>query len=186
MKKIFIGGSRNISRLNEQIKERLLNIINNNYFVLIGDANGADRVVQQFLNDIKYENVLVHCSGVTCRNNVGNWETEKVEVSSKLNGIKYYMAKDKKMAEEAEYGFMLWDGKSAGTLNNILNLLKENKKTLVYYSPLKQFFIISSLEDINSLISKCDQSFIDKIKKKINLNKSILEISGRQQLQMGF
>ena len=186
MKKIFIGGSRNISRLNEQIKKCLLNIVNSNYFVLIGDANGADKSVQQFLTDINYKNVLIHCSGTTCRNNVGNWDIEKIEVSSKLNGIKYYMVKDKKMAEEAEYGFMLWDGKSAGTLNNILNLLKGNKRTLVYYSPLKEFFTISSLEDIDSLISKCDQSFIDKIKKKINMNKSILEIRASQQLQMSF
>jgi hypothetical protein len=36
------------------------------------------------------------------------------------------------MARDAKYGLMLWDGKSKGTLNNILNLIAAEKRTLVY------------------------------------------------------
>lgn len=186
MKKIFIGGSRNINCLNEKLRKCLLDITNNNYLVLIGDADGADKAVQQFLSEIKYKDVKIYCSGENCRNNLGNWSIENVKVPANLKGIKYYMEKDKKMAKKAESGFMLWDGKSAGTLNNILELLKENKKTLVYYSPDNQFFTITGIEDVNNLVNKCDKFFIDRIKKKISMNKAILEIRSKQQLQLSF
>jgi hypothetical protein len=35
------------------------------------------------------------------------------------------------MAIEADYGFVLWDGKSPGSLNNIIELLNKNKKAPV-------------------------------------------------------
>jgi hypothetical protein len=55
------------------------------------------------------------------------------------------MAKDAKMAEDSDYGFMLWDGKSSGTLNNVLNLLSRQKRTLLYFSPTKEFVTIAKL-----------------------------------------
>jgi hypothetical protein len=39
------------------------------------------------------------------------------------------------MAQDAQCGVMLWDGKSKGTLNNIQELLSAGKKTLVYFAP---------------------------------------------------
>jgi hypothetical protein len=41
------------------------------------------------------------------------------------------MAKDLHMAREADYGFMIWDGQSSGTLSNILELLEMGNKVLV-------------------------------------------------------
>ena len=35
------------------------------------------------------------------------------------------------MAEDADYGLMVWDGESKGTLNNILLMKKLNKKFFV-------------------------------------------------------
>jgi hypothetical protein len=43
MKKVFVGGSRKISRLNEQVRKRLDQIIEKQLQVLLGDANGADK-----------------------------------------------------------------------------------------------------------------------------------------------
>lgn len=34
------------------------------------------------------------------------------------------------MAKAADYGFMIWNGKSKGTLNNIINLVQYNKNVL--------------------------------------------------------
>jgi hypothetical protein len=54
---------------------------------------------------------------------------------SRFNGnFFYHTAKDLAMAESADCGFMLWDGLSKGTLNNILNLLERGKKSVVYFS----------------------------------------------------
>ena len=47
--KVFIGGSRKISRLNQEIKVRIDNLIKNNSIILIGDANGVDKSIQAYL-----------------------------------------------------------------------------------------------------------------------------------------
>ncbi len=170
MIKVFIGGSRHIRQLNKMIKDRLNNIINNKYQVLLGDANGADKAVQRFLHEVQYNNVFVYCSGNNCRNNLGKWEVINVPVPANLRGNRFYMVKDASMAKVADYGFLLWDGKSPGTLNNIFNLLLNKKKALVYYSPEKRFYTISKLSDIEKLLTKCAPSEVLEFEKKINLS----------------
>jgi hypothetical protein len=59
------------------------------------------------------------------------------------------------MAEVADYGFMLWNGKSKGTLNNIINLVNNNKKTLLYFVPENQFYCIYRISDFDKIIDKC-------------------------------
>jgi len=68
---IFIGGSRKITRLAQPILERLDNIMKSNFTVLVGDASGVDVQVQNYLFSKKYQNVIVFCTGTSCRNNVG-------------------------------------------------------------------------------------------------------------------
>ena len=46
MTKVFIGGSRAITRLHPEVAKRLRNIIDGKLMVLVGDANGADKAVQ--------------------------------------------------------------------------------------------------------------------------------------------
>ena len=38
------------------------------------------------------------------------------------------------MSEEASFGLMIWDGESAGTLMNVLRLLKQNKSVADFRS----------------------------------------------------
>lgn len=184
MTKIFIGGSRRISKFNEAIRERLSNIIAKSYWVLVGDANGVDKAVQKYLSDKKYTNVVIYCSGSLCRNNVGNWRTINVEVDPQVRGRSFYMEKDLKMSEDGDYGFMLWDGKSAGTINNILNLLQRNKVSLVYFSPQKKQFSIKDINSLEQLLKQCDDSVIQKIDKKISLKNKLSEIKKPRHEQM--
>ncbi|WP_231388734.1 hypothetical protein [Neisseria meningitidis] len=149
MRTIFFSGSRSISRLNPQIRERINNILSNNFDIVIGDANGADKAIQKFLQEQDYANVHIYFSGKIYRNNVGNWQF--VQVDSKGTGRVFYTAKDKKMAEIADYGFILWDGKSIGSLNNIAELLQLNKPSLVYHSQTKEFFKIKSSADLENI-----------------------------------
>ena len=81
----------------------------------VGDANGADKAIQRYLADRSYPNALVHCMKDHCRNTVGNWPTREVAAPRGARGFDYYSLKDRAMAETAEYGLMLWDGKSKGT-----------------------------------------------------------------------
>lgn len=45
MVKVFIGGSRVITRLPSSVAARIGNIIDGNFMILVGDASGADRCV---------------------------------------------------------------------------------------------------------------------------------------------
>lgn len=173
MTKIFISGSITISKIDEQIKTRLYNIIRQNHIVLIGDANGADKAVQSYLAEKKYSKVNIYCSGQICRNNLGNWQVVNVAVPSNVRGREFYMVKDKQMAIDSNYGFMLWDGKSAGTLNNLLNLITNNKTGLIYLFFKKSFNTIKDIASFEDFINQCNQNDIDNINKKISFRQKL-------------
>lgn len=94
MRTIFFSGSRSISRLNPQIRERINNILSNNFDIVIGDANGADKAIQKFLQEQDYANVHIYFSGKIYRNNVGNWQF--VQVDSKGTGRVFIQQKIRK------------------------------------------------------------------------------------------
>jgi len=181
MKTVFLSGSRQLSRLNDAIKARINNMIEKDFRILVGDANGSDKAMQKFLSDVSYSNVIVYCAGETCRNNIGSWNIMQVSVDPKFKGRDFYTAKDKEMASKADYGFVLWDGKSAGAINNIFELLKYNKQVVVYFSPEKEFHTISHLNDAKALLKKCDPATVDSISKKIRLHSSIADIQNAAQ-----
>lgn len=172
MTTVFLSGSRKISRLNEQIRQRIKNITDQEFLIIMGDANGADKALQKHLADIDYHHVLLFCSGQVCRNNVGNWNVKHVAVDSKLKGREFYTQKDKAMAVEADYGLILWDGKSLGSISNLIELLKQKKPVVVYFAPDKQFYSLTHLDDIRKLLSNCDDTVVKTISNLINLNYS--------------
>jgi hypothetical protein len=170
MNKVFIGGSIRLLRLNDDIKQRLNNIVQKGYSVLIGDANGVDKAVQQYLFDKNYRNVFVYCVGEKCRNNVGHWKTKWVKEHSKVKDFHYYTIKDLEMVKDTDYGFMIWDTKSKGTLNNIVNLLRENKTVIVYVSKDKIFYTLHALSDLEKLLAKCDKNSLESLERKLQLS----------------
>jgi len=152
---VFIAGPRAVSRLDSAILERLRSICDKNYAVLVGDANGIDKAVQKFFAEAEYTNVSVFVSGNTVRNNIGNWKVENVEVNKKLKGFDFYAQKDLAMAKQADYGFMIWNGESKGTLNNIINLVDDGKKVLVYFMSEKRFVSVGGKEEFEELLLDC-------------------------------
>jgi hypothetical protein len=152
MTSVFVAGSRAVSRLNPQIRERIDNIMKQNFTVLVGDANGADKAVQQHLAQYGYRQVLVYCMEA-CRNNVGEWPTRPHTAKSDSKRDRhYYGIKDLSMAEDATCGFMLWDGESKGTLTNVINLLGARKNVLLYLAPKRLFFKLLALEDLHQAL----------------------------------
>ncbi len=184
MTTIFISGSRNISCLNDMIRERLHNVISQGFQVVVGDANGADKAIQKYLFDMRYKSVKVFCSGNKFRNNLGNWPVEYIPVSSNLKGRDFYTVKDKAMALQADYGFVLWDGKSSGSFNNIMELLRSEKKALVYFSPMKKFFTVSNLSQAERLLDKCDNASVQEIRRKTKFASTVKEITKLAQISL--
>ncbi len=128
MTTVFLSGSRKISRINDAIRQRINNIVEKDFAIIIGDANGADKAMQAYLASIDYPHVTVFCVGSHCRNNVGDWKSEMISASSNVTGREFYALKDKEMAHRADFGLVLWDGKSSGSIANVLEMLKFGKK----------------------------------------------------------
>jgi hypothetical protein len=170
MNKVFIGGSIRLSRLSDEVRQRIDNIVQKGYSVLVGDANGVDKAVQQYLFNKNYRNVFVYCVGEKCRNNVGQWKTKCVKEPSKIKDFHYYTIKDLEMVKDTDYGFMIWDTKSKGTLNNIVNLLRENKTVIVYISKDKKVYTLHALGDLEKLLSKCNKNSLESLEKKLQLS----------------
>lgn len=152
MKKVFISGSRKLLFLEEPIKRRLNNIISNGFSVIVGDANGIDKSVQSYLNEKGYRNVEVFCMDIGCRNNIGNWHKRIISAPGVLRfSFDYYSTKDKAMASEADYGLMIWDGNSRGTIRNLIDLVKKNLPSIVYVDSEKKTYEVRSFEDFKNL-----------------------------------
>jgi len=76
-----------------------------------------------------------------------------------------------KMSQEAAYGLVMWDGKSIGSLNNILNLLKQKKKALVYFSPSKEFHSIESRRDLAALLADGGADALEDLERQLRIKK---------------
>ncbi len=155
--KIFIAGARNIVSLDESVKARLMSIYNNKHSVIVGDCYGVDAAVQKFFAELHYRDVAVFASNGRARNNIGHWSVEYVRADGSLKGFDFYKQKDKAMADGADYGFMIWDGCSRGTLNNMVNLVEQNKKVLVYTTIFNKMFVIKNMSQLDYLVGICPQ-----------------------------
>jgi hypothetical protein len=129
---VFISGSMSISKLPEEATVKLDNIIEKEINVLIGDANGVDLQVQKYLQEKNYSNVTIYYNGNKIRNNIGHWKTKFIDAKFTMRHL-FYAEKDKAMVKDTDYGLMIWDGKSKGTLNNIKNMHAAQKKFYVIW-----------------------------------------------------
>jgi len=179
MLKVFIGGSQNIRELPASVEARIDNIVEGDFTVLVGDARGVDMRVQKYLAEKAYSKVHVFCTGV-CRNNAGGWKTIVITANAGERGFDFYALKDREMARVSDYGFMAWDGKSKGTLNNVLNLLSEDKSTLVFFSPEESFHTIRNAEDLSALLAKCGKRALAIFEEKLGLSKRLGRYRGTQ------
>ena len=169
--KIFIAGPRAIKSLDKNIINKIDNICRKNYEIVVGDADGIDSSVQEYLNQRKYKNVKLYASNGMARNNYGNWRVENVKVDSNIKGFDFYAQKDLKMVKDADIGFMIWNGESKGTFNNMINLLNMKKEVILYYIIDKKFYKISNENELSKFLSanvKLDNKLLkvlDNVKK---------------------
>lgn len=172
MRKIFIAGSRRLSRLSADVKCRIDTMVEKGFTILVGDANGADKAVQRYLTEKGYRNVIIHCMAGNCRNNIANWPTREVAPPPGARGFAYYAAKDQAMVDAAEYGLMIWDGESKGTLNSVINMIRDCKPVVVYLAPRSAFQSLRSIEDLADLLSKCDPATVQRFERELSIERA--------------
>lgn len=180
MQKVFISGSISIDRLDQSVISRLENIVNGGMQVVVGDANGIDSSIQKFFSKESFGSVVVYCSGSVPRNNIGQWPIKTVETSAKSGTREFYTAKDKAMASECNYGFMIWDTKSTGTLGNAIELVKQGKQSLVYINKERKFISVKTPSDIKVLISNMSEKSLEKAEKKLKIKKFLNSLEFQQ------
>jgi len=184
---VFLSGSRELGRLNDCIRGRIDNMLAKGLRVLVGDANGADKALQSYLAEQQYPAVTVFCAQGRCRNNVGGWEERAVPVPKGLTGRDFYTVKDLAMAEEADYGLVLWNGKSVGSINNVLAMLERGKTVVVYVSPRQAFAKVKHATDLEALLDECDPEDREEIRRKTTLGKKLrgCEDTGQAAMEFG-
>lgn len=166
MNTIFVGGSRRVSRLPGPARERIKNIVSKGDRVIVGDAAGADKAVQKMLHDAGYDKVTVFCSGENPRNNLGAWPVERIAVGGSVKGFQFFAEKDREMARRGDFGLMIWDGQSVGTLLNVLRLIRADKKAVLIDAMAQKVLPIKSVADWLCLIKALDQAVVDELRAK--------------------
>ncbi len=163
-KKVFIAGSRRLARLSTDVKRRINNIVDRRLTVIVGDANGVDKAVQKYLDSRHYRNVIVFCMEGGCRNNVGDWPTRSIAAADpSRHDFAYYSTKDREMVREADYGLMLWDAQSRGTLRSVVDLVRYGKPVIVYIAPAKSFWTLRQSDDLAEMLSHVDPAALQRI-----------------------
>jgi hypothetical protein len=175
---VFVAGSRQISRLPAEVKTRLDTMVEKGFQILVGDANGADKAVQSYLAEKGYPHVLVHCMERHCRNNVGHWPTREVIAPRGARGFDFYSVKDRVMADAAQYGLMLWDGKSKGTINNVVNLSRDGKPVVVYIASKKQFITVKAFDDLRGVLAQGETESVERVVSALHLEDLQHRIAG--------
>jgi hypothetical protein len=149
--KVFISGSISLKKLEEIEISYLDAIIEGKRTILIGDANGMDKAVQQYLVKQNYPSVFVYFSGEKVRNNVGNWQTKHIPNPENLTGRDCYQLKDKEMADDCDSALMFWDGKSKGTQHN-MDYLEKLGKYYLFLDRTGKGLGVGNINKMNAMI----------------------------------
>jgi hypothetical protein len=179
MTKVFVSGSIQIKRLDKNVIFRLTHIIESGYEVIVGDADGVDTSIQEFFLSHDYPKVTVYCTGDQPRNNVGRWTVKNIKSDAAPRTRAFFTAKDLAMAEDCDFGLMIWNTKSTGTLSNIINLLNLEKKSRVYVNKEKLFVRVTDVNDLERLVIYMSEISLKKADLKISLINEIEAIKNK-------
>lgn len=181
MTTVFIAGSITIKKLDPVAQVRLVNIVELGHQVIVGDADGADTAIQQFLHESGARHVTVYCVGGQPRNNLGGWPVNNVTTYHKPGSRAYFTAKDIEMAKDADVGLMIWDTKSTGTLSNVIELLNRKRNSTVFINKEKVFHKVVQVDDLEALVARMAEVSRLKADTKIGLMEKISALRSREQ-----
>ena len=144
-KRVFISGSSKTQdtesgyyrkELPKQIKKQIKEIMDKNKTILVGDAPGIDRQVQDFINSMGYKNVEVYGPGTEVRYTANKkWKTNPIDAPEfEQYSPEWLRAKDIAMTDRATEGLavVLDENGAKATRNNIDRLKGQNKKVKVF------------------------------------------------------
>ncbi|WP_343642012.1 hypothetical protein [Roseateles sp.] len=185
MTTVFIAGSIGLKHLDRQVLERIERVVQQDFDIVVGDADGVDAAAQRHLLAIGATRVTVYCAGDTPRQNLGDWPVGAVASPHARGSRAFFAAKDRRMAELADYGLMVWDARSTGTLANILEMLERRKKSAVFVNKLKAFENIGNADQLEALVARMSDSARRRAEEKLQLSDRLLALRHEQQRMFG-
>ena len=128
-------GSYYRKRLPKAVRNEIDKAIKSKQKIVVGDAPGIDRQVQDYLNKKKYKYVEVYGPGKKVRYSANSkWKTNAIDAPEFEEFSKEWLAKkDIAMSEVSKYGLaVILDEGSSATRRNIDRLIEQNKDVKVY------------------------------------------------------
>ena len=141
---VFVSGSSKTQdkesgyyrkELPSPIKKELNKMIKSGSKIIVGDAPGIDRQVQDYLHDKKYKNVEIYGPGTEVRYTADkNWKTNPINDTEHEPGSKEWLAKkDVAMTNASTKGLaVVLDEGAKATRNNVNRLIDQNKDVKVF------------------------------------------------------
>jgi hypothetical protein len=144
-KKVFVSGSSKTQdknsryyrkKLPDNIKSAIDSKMKNGDTILVGDAPGIDRQVQDYLKKNRYKHVTVYATGDEPRYSANKkWNTKLVDSKGYEPGTpEFNRQKDIAMTNDADEGIavVLDKGGAKATRNNVDRLIEQNKNVDIY------------------------------------------------------
>lgn len=144
-RKVFVSGSSKTQdktsgyyrkKLPSNIKSAIDSKMKNGDTILVGDAPGIDRQVQDYLKKNKYKHVTVYATGDEPRYLANKkWETKLIDGAGHKPGTpEFNRQKDIAMTNDADEGIavVLDKGGAKATRDNVDRLVKQNKDVSIY------------------------------------------------------
>jgi hypothetical protein len=180
--KIFLGGSRHLEYIPNEVIDLLNSWISDSHEFLIGDASGSDTAFQQFLAKRGYSNVTIYSSAGAIRNNLGNWQFEIVDSGLRSKSHAIHAFKDREMSKKTDFGLMIWDCESAGTLSNVIDLVSNGKECFAWIAPESELCKFDSINGLNGYLKSYPEVAVEARKrletfKKRELKRQLNEIN---------
>lgn len=122
-------------KLPKEIRKELKTSMKQKDKIIVGDAPGIDRQVQNYLKKKRYKDVEIYGPGKQVRYNANKkWKTHPIDDPKHEPGSKEWLAKkDKVMTNTASKGLaVILDEGATATRKNVERLVSQNKSVRVY------------------------------------------------------
>ncbi|MBO7450605.1 MAG: hypothetical protein J6U54_09565 [Clostridiales bacterium] len=129
------GGKYQRKKLPKAVRKEIDKAIRSKQKIVVGDAPGIDRQVQDYLKSKDYNYVEVYGPGKQVRYSANSkWKTNAIDAPEFEEFTKEWLAKkDIAMSEVSEHGLaIILDEGSSATRRNIDRLIEQNKDVKVY------------------------------------------------------
>jgi hypothetical protein len=143
-KTVFVSGSSKTQskdseyyrrKLPKEVRQEIKGHVRQGNKIVVGDAPGIDRQVQNYLNKKHYSNVEVYGPGKQVRYSANKkWKTNPVDAPEFEVGSKEWLAKkDIMMTKVSDIGLaVVLDEGAKATRRNVDRLIEQNKTVKVY------------------------------------------------------